>query len=111
MSDYKDLTPEEQQVIGHKQGWFSNDEIKSFITEERDFNLFHEIWFKSHDDNNNNNDHPSWVKVISFGPKGEKTNFKDLTLLKYGEKPFDELDQDYIDFFKKFLSLISIVLN
>ena len=96
------FTPEEQQVIGHKQGWFSNDEIKSFITEERDFNLFHEIWFKSHDDNNNNNDHPSWVKVISFGPKGEKTNFKDLTLLKYGEKPFDELDQDYIDFFKKF---------
>ena len=42
------------------------------------------------------------MKVISFGPKGEKTNFKDLTLLKYGEKPFDELDQDYIDFFKKF---------
>ena len=31
------FTPEEQHIIGHKPGWFSNDEIKSFKNRKKRF--------------------------------------------------------------------------
>lgn len=93
------FTPNEVMKTHIKNGWFSNDEIKIFRTEWKSFDLFKEGHFLGY---------VEWSKKYGGGYyedtllHGEKIYFKDLTSLKYGEKPFNELEQEYIDFFKKF---------
>ena len=92
-------TPKEEEQTIQKKGWLSNDLIKIFRTEEKIFSFFKEEyflgtgeWLKKYRGTNS-----SEMKLIH----GEKIHFKDLTTLKYGEQPFNELKQEYIDFFKK----------
>lgn len=92
-------TPKEEEETIQKKGWLSNDLIKIFRTERKEFSFFKEKhflgtgeWLKKYSDSN-----MSEMKLLH----GEKIYFKDLTTLKYGEQPFNELKQEYIDFFKK----------
>ena len=96
------FTPDELHKIGHKPGWFSNDEIKSYISEVKKYNFFKERHFLTKEELEFKYLGLSTEEILSLPPSGEKINFKDLTTLKYGEKPFNELEQEYIDFFKKF---------
>lgn len=80
------FTPDKLRVVGQKPGWFSTEDIKSYSSETHSFRVF------------------EYEKV-------HQNNFKDLTTLKYGEKPFNELEQEYIDFFKKFDVKISELLK
>lgn len=93
------FTPKEEEETIQKKGWLSNDLIKIFRTEEKEFSFFREEYFLGTGE---------WLKKYSGSDysrmkliHGEKIHFKDLTTLKYGEQPFNELKQEYIDFFKK----------
>lgn len=95
------FTPNEVEFTIQKKGWFSNDLIKIFRTEKKTFCLFKEEYFLGTSERQKKyglGSSYSEMKLLH----GEKIHFKDLTTLKYGEKPFDELKQGYIDFFKKF---------
>lgn len=96
------FTPNEIFDTKHKPGWFSNKEIKLFKTEIYVFSVMNQQRYLSKKEQYDRCFGLSEEEKRSLPPSGEKINFKDLTILKYGEKPFNELEQDYIDFFKKF---------
>ena len=105
------FTPDELHEIGHKPGWFSNEDIKSYISEVKKYNFFKERHFLTKEELEFKYLGLSTEEKLSLPPSGEKINFKDLTTLKYGKKPFNELEQEYIDFFKKFDIQISELLK
>ena len=96
------FTPNEIFDTKHKPGLFSNEEIKLFNTEDYKFSVMNQQRYLSRKELSDKCFGLSVEEITSLPPSGEKIYFKDLTKLKYGEKPFNELEQDYIDFFKKF---------
>lgn len=90
-------TPPEVHSIGYKQGWFSNDEIKIYFSKFETYTIF-EDW-KCYDEK------------FGSGKPGNKNKIYQLIKHKIGDYPFNELDEEYLNFLIDFDKQVSQILK
>ena len=90
-------TPSEVHSIGYKQGWFSNDEIKIYQSRFEDYRILEE--------------ERCYDEIYGSGKPGNKNKIHQLIKHKIGDYPFNELDEEYLNFLIDFDKQVSQILK
>ena len=90
-------TPPEVYEIGYKQGWFSNDEIKIYQSRFENYRILEET--------------RCYDEIYGSGKPGNKNKIYQLIKHKIGDYPFNELDEEYLNFLIDFDKQVSQILK